>query len=191
MTKRFFPENRDKLTKDEQMFLNSWTDNKYFLIQSVIAKKFRNLSQDEKEYVQKAKTLLNMFIKYKSKYPKDRIVFRGLKFDKRKREEVEKFKKVSRHIQELYRTKSLYEHSIVPFSTSKQLDVAMDFANAKLSNFYSIVLFLQNRISDELDISNLSSANESEILVQGGLKYRVVKFAYIKNILYSTLEEVI
>jgi hypothetical protein len=191
MQKKFLPENRDKLTKDEQLCIGSWTDNKYFVIQSVIAKNFKSLSEKEVDYIEKAKTLLNMFSKYNSEYPKDKAVFRGLKFNQSENDEVKKYQELLKHIHDAYQLQKSYRHLKIPFSTSKKIDIAKRFANANIEDFNSIILIFQKRISDELDLSNLSSANESEILIQGGLKYKVIKFANIKGILYATLEEVL
>jgi|GEM_PF-5028618 len=190
MKKIFLPKLKSNLTKDEQMFIGSWTDNRYFVIQSIIAKSFQNLSETEKQYSDKANTLLNMFSKYKSHLPKDKPVFRGLKFHKNRSDEVLRYRYIVEEIKVAYKFQENYIHSYTPFSTSKKLGVAMDFANRQLEDFYSVVLFFNKRISDELDLTQFSSADEFEVLIQGGLKYKITEYANILNKVYVTLEEI-
>ena len=189
MTKISLPNFRAELTKNEQMFMNSWSDDKYHLIRSVIAKGFVDLTPEEKRFSQKARTLLNMFDKYESSHPKDEVVFRGLRFNKSKTDEVNKFNYLKDNLKNSHKSNDMYQHSIAPFSTSKFLRIARGFANADIPSHSSIILVLSKRISNELDISTLSSASESEILIQGRLKYKIIEYTTIQNIVYATLEE--
>ncbi len=185
--KIFLPETREELTKEEQMFVNSWSGGGYHAIRSIFAKEFINLTKKEERYKKKAETLQKMFAKYKSKHPLDQTTFRGFKFNKNDLSDIEKYKTLSAKLT----SKSAFVLDKAPSSTSKNIRIARDFANADVNTHHSIIVLFQQRVSDEIDISKVSSADEDEIIIQAKLNYKTIKYSNINGVLYAVIEEVL
>ena len=148
-------------------------------IKTVVAKEYKNLTVDESYFIPFAKTIESMFQKYDSSFPKDEKLFRGVPLTD---ELFDIYSKIS------LGTEIILDKSFMSFS--KDLEVALDYAEVDLNDNKSLLIIANNRISNDLDLIGHSYfAEESEILLNKNLKWKVVKSTIEDNSIYLEVEE--
>jgi len=150
-------------------------------IKSIVAKDYKNLTKDEQYFVPYAKILENMFSKYNSNFPKTTALFRGIPLN------IEEFKIYSSII---VGSILILDKSFMSFS--KDIEVALDYAEVDLNSNKSLVIIAKNRKSNDLDLSEYSFfEDEAEILLNKSLKWKVLKLKKSEdgNNIYLEVEE--
>ncbi len=75
-------------------------------------------------------------------------------------------------------------------SFSKDLEVALDYAEVDLNDNKSLLIIANSRISNDLDLIGHSYfTEESEILLNKNLKWKIVKSTIENNSIYLEVEE--
>jgi len=96
-------------------------------------------------------TLEEMFVKYGGTYPKDKPLYRGLKFDS-----FERFSMIFANIEASKNSNSLFSMDEAPSSFSKAIHIAKAFGKFDNYDYFTILLVVQDRVTNDLDISNYS-----------------------------------
>jgi len=91
-----------------------------------------------------------------------------------------------------YKAEIVFIPDVVFRSSSKSLTEALKFAEVDNLARKSIIVTYEKRISNELDISKISKfTSEDEILIQGGVSYKVIELKTDKQSnIFITLEEI-
>ena len=177
------PKEFKDLTSNERRFIFAWVDNASDVIKMAILKEFNDLSERELKYEDKAKTLLKMFDKYKSSYPKNMPIYRGIKIHTK-----ENFETIKDEYVGVFKKNKTIDIDETPISFSKNKDIALEFAKAE----YSVIFTLKKRKTNDLDIEKVSpSDREKEIIVKHNLKYKVIDYKEKGNLFEVVLEEVL
>jgi len=180
--KKEMPKEFKDLTSDERRFIFAWVDNASNAIKAIIFKEFNDLNERELKYEDKAKTLLKMFDKYKSNYPKNKPIYRGLSLNNEKI-----FNLIKAKFKKVYEKNETTLIDSKPMSFSKNKDIAQEFANGR----YSVIYSIQKRKSNDLDIEKVSpSDREKEVIVKHNLKYKVIDYKEKGNLFEVVLEEI-
>jgi hypothetical protein len=162
-------------------------------IKKVIYKDFKNLDKSEVKFKDDAIVIQSMFKKYDSSFSKDEALYRGKVFYLDKPSDKELFNTfVSSAYKSMNDGTSFVPDSVFRSATT-DLQEALKFAEITNKAKKSVIVTYSKRVSNELDISSFSAySSEKEILINGGIRYKVVKFVQDKDKnIFIELEEML
>ena len=152
---------KETITSEERDIINDWLD--YYG-----CKKIRDVYYDvftDKDYINKAKTLDNMFEKYDSFLNKNETIYRGIRFEQKD----ERFNILINTYKKAYNNNGLVVIDKAPSSFSRNKNVAYnEFAMVNNNRYNSIVFELVKRNDNELYIKKFAGkfAYQDEIVVK-------------------------
>ena len=185
---------RKNITKDELNSIQEWSKSAKNAgkIRDIVRKNFINLTSSEEKFKNDTKNILNMFKKYDSDFSKNKPLYRGKSFYIQKTKDKELYNDYINKAYTAYENETAFIPDVVFRSSSKSISEALKFAEVDNIARKSVVVNYKKRISNELDISKISKfTSEDEILIQGGISYKVIEFKADKQgNIFITLEEV-
>ena len=183
----------ENITKDEINSIKEWSKSakNAGIIRDIVRKNFTNLIPIEENFKDNAKNILDMFKKYDSDFPKSKPLYRGKGFYIQKTKDKELYNNYISKVYTAYKDGTAFIPDIVFRSSSKSISEALKFAEVDNLARKSIIVTYKKRISSELDISKISKfTSEDEILIQGGISYKVIELKLDKQgNVFITLEE--
>ena len=187
--------NIEKATNTEILSIKKWSKEKKNsqYIRKVIYKDFKNLDKNEVKFKDDAIVIQSMFKKYDSSFSKDEALYRGKVFYLDKPSDKELFNTFVSSAYKSMNDGTFFVPDSVFRSTTTDLQEALKFAEITNKAKKSVIVTYSKRVSNELDISSFSAySSEKEILINGGIRYKVVKFVQDKDKnIFIELEEML
>ena len=180
-------ETLDTYSNIEKLFLKQWINGGSF------CSNVRKAYQQQKTY----QVLEGMFIKYDSKH-KQKIIFRGLKFNKNSLQEKQLYEKLINHFYDALNNDLNIKIDFAPSSFSLKKGVAQKFASQSNNEYKSIIFIINNRLLNEVDACSKEAAlkniytQEAELILQTHkIIFKVIDIIENSDIIEIAIKEAI
>jgi len=132
--------------------VNDYKDSeKDFLFRWINYKDFYEKVRNSYKIGEEDKILNKMFTKYDSKYSKEIKIYRGLSFYKWGKEK-DTYNKFINFLQEASKyPDNAFKLDFAPNSFTLDIKIAEDFAKVYMRDYYSIIIAINKRVSNEID----------------------------------------